>query len=301
MNDMSLPWTEADRREAQTQLLMQIAGDMRSRLFPWSSDEAWRRERLFRYLHWREHREHPPFNVVGSWERPDLEREVARWQDLWRRRIDETDALRLLTDELQQRYGRSWDEALEEATSPLLASVHMPVWHEATGALLPATLGPLLIHHAERFEEPKLCWSYNYGGPGTGQRLAVALYDDGIEDLVDGIGDPRLAGAFGMAFESLRQVAEANGCRMRADTLHGPGEERLRGTHGGETDFASLYVEFEREDGARCGEALSLRVFRGHFLKVRYTQQRRPSGGADLHPGREAINADLADFVAHFG
>jgi hypothetical protein len=301
MNVMSQPVAPADRREPESGRLMQIAGDMRSRLFPWSSDEGWRRERLFRYLYWREHREHPRFNLVRSRERVDLEREIARWHDLWRRRIDETEALRLLTDELQACYGRTWEEALEEGTAPLLASVHMPVWHEATGALLPATLGPLLIHHAERFDDPKRGWFYRYGRSETGQRLTVALYDDGVENLADGIGDPRLPGALRLAFETLRQVAEANGCRMRADTLHGPGEERLRDAHGREASFVSVYVEFERDDGSCSGEALSLRVFRGHFLQVRYTQERMPCGEADLHPELAAINADLADFVTHFG
>lgn len=301
MNEMSSPSTHTDRREPEAGRLMQIAGDMRSRLFPWSADEAWRRERLFRYLYWREHREHPPFNVVGSWEKRDLEREIARWHDLWRRRIDETEALRLLTDELQARFGKSWEDALEEGTSSLLASVHMPVWHEATGTLLPAALGPLLIQHAERFDDPNLGWSYNYGRPETGQRLTVTLYDGGIEDLADGIGDPRLPEAFKLAFETLRQVAEANGCRMRADTLQGPGVERLRDERGREALFASVCVEFERDDGSRCGEALLLRVFRGHFLKVRYTQVRLLPGEAERHPELDAVNADLAEFVGHFG
>jgi len=301
MNAMSLPVMEADCREPETRRLMQIAGDMRGRLFPWSWDEAWRRERLFRYLYWREQRQHPPFSVVGSGEKQDLEREIARWHDLWRRRIDETEALRLLTDELQVRYRKSWEEALEEGTSPLLASVGMPVWSEDTGALLPATLGSLRIHHAERFDDPKLGWSYNYGRAEAGQRLTVTLSDDGIEDLADGIADPRLPAAFRLAFETLRQVAQANGHRLLADTLIGPGEERLRDAHGHEAAFASVYVEFEHDDGSRRGEALSMRVFRGHFLKVRYTQDRLPSAGAGLHPGLDAINTDLADFVAHFG
>jgi len=109
-------------REAQDRLISE-AGELRRRLFPWASDEAWRRERLYRYLYWRKHREHPPFNLVGSWDRPDLEREISRWQDYERRHLTEEEVFQLLANELEHRYGRSWSEALEEGTSPLLGEV----------------------------------------------------------------------------------------------------------------------------------------------------------------------------------
>src|SRR5512147_2366852 len=140
------------QREAKRRL-MREAGQLRSHLYPLASDEAWRRERLYRYLYWREHREHAPSNLVGAWEVPDLEREIARWNDYARRELDEDAVLELLDRDLSEHYGKSWEAALEEGTSPLLAAVHMPIWHAATGSLIPQALGRLQLFNAERYDD----------------------------------------------------------------------------------------------------------------------------------------------------
>ena len=43
--------------------------------------EAWRRERLYLYLFWLEHRDRSPFNFVGGWHTADVGDEAARWKE----------------------------------------------------------------------------------------------------------------------------------------------------------------------------------------------------------------------------
>gem|GEM_PF-3029885 len=276
------------------------AGQLRSRLFPWSSDEAWRRERLFRYLYWREHREHPPINLVGSWAPPDLEREIARWNDYAKRSLTEDEVLELLTGELADQFGKSWPEALEEGTSPLLASVNMPIWNESCGVLLPQAFGPLRIYHAEKYPRQEAGWSYNYGLDATRQSLSIILCDAGLDDIEDGIDDPGIVAEFKSSWQFMQQRFEANGDELIPDSAQGPGAERLIDSQGREVLFGSLYVEVVGADGVRRAEALSARGFRRSILKIRYTRSRIDESEEEKHPGLDEVNRDLADFVGHF-
>lgn len=288
------------QRDARRRLMRQ-AGELRSRLFPSATDEAWRRERLYRYLYWREHREHCPFTVVGAWHTPDIEREIERWQDYERGGLGEKEVFELLCAELEQRHGKAWQEALEEGTSPLLATVRQPIWHEATGALLPALLGPLPICRADTYPgQQHLGWQYQYDYEGAPQKASLTLYDKGFEGLRDGLGDPRLKAEFEQACRDIRQLAEANGRIFHPDSAVGPVVETLHDPAGREIEFAGAYVEITDKDGVRRGEAISMRVFRANFLKLRYTRFNVNDGDETADQVVDAINSDVADFVGHF-
>jgi len=53
-------------------------------------------------------------------------------------------------------------------------------------------------------------------------------------------------------------------------------------------------------DQRACFEALCMRVFRGQFLKVRYTRRAGPEAGCSGRSHLDAMKADLADFVASY-
>jgi hypothetical protein len=289
----------ADRHAMQQQRMLE-AGQLRRRLFPRSSDEAWRRERLYRYLYWREHREHPPINLVGSWALPDLEREIARWNDYARRGLTEDEVLELLTADLAEHFGKPWPEALEEGTSALLASVNMPIWNENCGVLLPQALGALRIYHAEQYPTQETGWSYNYGLSATRQTLSITIYDAGFDDIQNGIDDPRVLEEFKKSWLVMQQRFAANTDEVLADSVQGPDAEVLTSSHGQQVLFGSLYVEVLEPDGTRRAEALSARGFRGNILKIRYTRTDINESDPEKHPGLDDVNRDLADFVGHF-
>lgn len=279
--------------------LMGETGKLRSQRFPSASDEAWRRERLFRYLYWREHRDHCPFNLVGAWEIQQIQAELARWQDYQRRDLSEEEVLELICSELEQRHGKTWRQALEEGTSPLLASVGMPVWNEGTGSLLPGSLGPLPICRAESSSDrPDLGWQYHY--EGTLEKVSLAIYDFRMEGLGDGVGDSRLAGHFKMCCQDIARMASANGGVLVPGSAVGPALEVLNDSVGHQIKLVGTYIEVDYANGVRRGEALSMRTFRHHFLKVRYSLYNAADGIESAQPRIDAINADVAEFVGHF-
>jgi hypothetical protein len=289
----------ADHHAIQQQLMIE-AGQLRSRHFPWSSDEAWRRERLYRYLYWRDHGEHPSINIVGSWTMQDLEREIARWTDYAKRGLNEDKVLELLSAELADRFGKSWSEALEEGSSALLASVNMPIWNEICGVLLPQALGALRIYNAEKYSKQEAGWSYNYRLNATNQTVSITIYDAGLDDIRNGVEDPRVAEEFKKSWLVMQQRFAVNGDELIADSVQGPTTEVLTNSHGQQVLFGSLYVEVLGPDGIRRAEALSARGFRANILKVRYTRSGICESDLDKHPGLDDINRDLADFVGHF-
>lgn len=281
------------------EFLMTEVGQLRSSLYPWASDEAWRRERLHRYLHWRAHGEQPSFNLVGSWTAPDLQRELERWQSYQARRLGEDEVLQLLNDELEDRFHRTWQDALEEGTSPLLAKVNMPIWSEETGSLLPQTLGSLRIFAAEE-HGCGLGWSYSYGSPETRQKATLIIFDAGLTNLADGLEDPRLRKQFDAAWIDLLAILQANGDRLVPGTTQGPSGETLIDSQGRQLLFGSVYAEVQDSSGSIRGEALSIRGFRRSFLEVRYTRRGLDRAEEGRHPGLDRINEALADFVGHY-
>lgn len=280
--------------------LMTEAGHLRADFYPWSSDEAWRRERLYRFLYWFERRVHPSTNLVGSWEVADLEIEIRRWQEYVRRDLSEEDVFRLLCLELEQTYQKGWVTALAEGTSPTLARDNFPIWDEGTGTLLPANIGPMFIHNVNSYTERGLGTSYNYGRTTPHQRLTIIIYDMGLEGIANGVDDPEVIKQFKVACADLQRLAQTNGETIVQDSVAGPLIEPLFDPHGRQIDFLAFFVEMIGADGIRRGEFVAVRGFRNHFLKVRYTEHGLEKGDPDSNPDLDQINADLAEFVAHF-
>lgn len=265
-----------------------------------ASDEAWRREGLFRYLYWRDHRAHAETNLVGSWTLPDLQAKKARWTDYARRNLSDEQVLDALMTEYEGLYGKTWAEALVEGTTPLLASVHMPVWHEATGSLLPNALGSMIISNAERYENADIGWSFNYSEPGVAHHVSIVIYDAGLNDLAEGVEDPRLKEEFVKSTREIAQVAAANGETLLPETTQGPVLERLTDAHGTEVEFVGLCVDVNVGQDGRRREAISMRIFRRHFMKVRYTVSFKGDPDELDLSCLEGINTDIAGYVAFF-
>jgi len=297
---MSSRDAEKESSEPLRRTLLEETTRRRMTSYPAVSDEVWRRERLYRYLYWREHHEHPDTNLVGSWTMPDLQHELARWNDYVRRDLSDEEVFDTLMAELEQRYGKTWVDALAEGTSPLLASVHMPIWSESTGALLPNRLGSMVITGAHRYENPDVGWSYYYGEPGVDHRLSIVLYDDGIKDLSGGTGDPRLKSVFEDSVRVIAELVAANGGTLLEDSFQGPVLETLTDPLGSEVEFVGFCVDVAEPSGTRRREAISVCVFRRHFMKVRYTVSFTGAPDALDLSCLEGINCDLARFVAFF-
>lgn len=290
-------------KEQQEQLrrkLLEETTQLRTSKYRSVSDEAWRRERLFRFLYWREHRAHAETNLVGSWTLPDLQAEKARWIDYARRNLSDEQVLDALMTEYEGLYGKTWAEALVEGTTPLLASVHMPVWHEATGSLLPNAFGSMIISNAERYDNADFGWSFNYSEPGVAHHVSIVLYDAGLKDLADGVEDPRLKEEFVKSMRHIAQFAAANGETLLPETTQGPVFERLTDAHGTEVEFVGLCVDVDVGEEDRRREAISMRIFRKHFMKVRYSVGFKGDPDELDLSCLEGINADIAGFVAFF-
>ena len=288
---MSQSSSEYDRE------LMAAADELRAP-FSEAIKEAWRRERLYRYLYWREHREHPPKNYTISWDSDDLKEEMERLRDFSRRKLDPQDVFDELAQLLESVYG-SWSDALEEGTSLLLAKVNMPVWHAATGSLIPQSIGRLVIHDAVAYDDSRLGHSFNFGNRESGEKLTLILYNHGLDDLQDGLGDPRLEEHFRQAWSDILQTCNANGDRVLEETVIGPGVEELTDSVGRSTRTVGIAFDVAQPDGKERAEALSMCVFRGHFVKIRYTRFDQVEGD-DSPQSIVAVNGDLAQFLCHY-
>lgn len=265
-----------------------------------ASVEAWRRERLYLYLFWLERRDKSPFNFVGGWHTSDLGDDDARWSEALKG-LDYDAALSIVERELALRFGKSWQEAVAEGTSPLLAAANMPIWNAATASLLPAYLGPLTLFRAESYSgKPALGWSYNYGRAGSSQKLSLTLYTQGQVGLRDGLRDPQLSGQLGNAWLDVRRKVEKGGGRLLETTLRGPVEEVLLDRYNRKVALLAMQGEAIDSDQVARFEVVCMRVFREHFLKVRYTRRAAPGEERTAASGLDTVKADLADFVASF-
>lgn len=261
--------------------------------------EAWRRERLYLFLFWLEHRDRSPFNFVSGWHTAGIGDEAARWTEALAG-LDHDAALELVERELSLRFGKTWQQAVLEGASPGLAQANLPIWNEATASLLPAHLGTMTIFRAESYTgKPALGWSYNYGCPGSSEKVSITLYSRGQTGLLDGLSDPRLPNEIGVAWMDVRRkISESGGHVLDASVL-GPGEESLLDRYNRRVVLLSMQGQAVGADQMACFEALCMRVFRGQFLKVRYTRRTGPEAGS----GRshlDAMKADLADFIASY-
>jgi hypothetical protein len=261
--------------------------------------EAWRRERLYLYLFWLEHRDKSPFNFVGGWHTADIGDEVKRWKRALRG-LDNDAALELVDRELALRFSKPWHDALLEGASPMLAAAHLPVWNAATAALLPAHLGPLSIFRAESYPgRPALGWSYNYGRPGSNEKLSLTLYHGGETGLRDRLDDPRLQDQVFAAWLDVAKKVRISGGVLEGPTTTQPTTEVLLDRYNREVGLLAVHGHGADSDQVARFEAVCMCVFRAHFLKVRYTR-RAASGPTDIVSGLAAVKSDLADFIASF-
>jgi len=262
--------------------------------------EAWRRERLYLYLFWLEHRDRSPFNFVGGWHTADLGDEAAQWNEALAG-LDHDAALELVDRELSLRFGKTWQQAVLEGASPRLAQANLPIWNEATSSLLPAHLGAMTIFRAESYSgKPALGWSYNYGCPGSSERVSITLYSRGQTGLLDGLADPRLLNEIGAAWRDVRRKISESGGHVVDVSVLGPGEEKLLDRYNRSVALLSMQGQAVDADRMACFEAVCMRVLRGQFLKVRYTRRAGPEAGCTARSHLDAMKAGLADFIASY-
>jgi hypothetical protein len=262
--------------------------------------EAWRRERLYLFLFWLERRDRSPFNFVGGWHSADLGDEAARWNEALAG-LDHDAALKLVDRELSLRFGKTWQQAVLEGASPRLAQANLPIWNEATSSLLPAHLGAMTIFRAESYTgKPALGWSYNYGCPGSSEKVSITLYSRGQTGLLDGLSEPRLPNEIGAAWMDVRSKISESGGQVLDASVIGPGEESLLDRYNRRVAWLSMQGQAVDADQMACFEAVCMRVFRGQFLKVRYTRRAGPEAGCSARSHLDGMKADLADFVASY-
>ena len=262
--------------------------------------EAWRRERLYLFLFWLERRDRSPFNFVGGWHSADLGDEAARWNEALAG-LDHDAALELVDRELSLRFGKTWQQAVLEGASPRLAQANLPIWNEATSSLLPAHLGAMTIFRAESYSgKPALGWSYNYGCPGRSEKVSITLYSRGQTGLLDGLADPRLPNEIGAAWRDVRRKISESGGHVVDVSVLGPGEEKLLDRYNRSVALLSMQGQAVDADRMACFEAVCMRVFRGQFLKVRYTRRAGPEAGCTARSHLDAMKAGLADFIASY-
>lgn len=264
-----------------------------------AAKEAWRRERLFRYLHWRRHGEHAARNFIQSWEVEDLQAEIAMWRTYAARGLRDEDILEELTALLERHFEMTWADALGEGTSPLLAQVGMPVWHAPTSSLVPDTIGFMRIFGAVEHPEPGHGWSYQYGARETGECFSLHLYDLSQAGIADGVADARTASEFDDSYDDMKAFVECNGGTLLMDTMIA-GIEQYSDYVGRTAVFLEVAVEYETAEHQRLVAALSLCGFRQHFLKLRYTVP-ADVWHSEAHDNiNNAINAEMAEYVAHY-
>lgn len=262
--------------------------------------EAWRRERLYLYLFWLEHRDRSPFNYVGGWHNADIGDELARWRKTLRG-LDGPAALELVDRELSLRFGKTWETAQLEGVSSHLATAHLPVWNAATGSLLPAQLGPLTIFRAESYPgRPGLGWSYTYGRFDSSAKLTLTLYNRGLSASDGELNEPRILEELAAAWRDVSEKIDVSGGTLDRGSIVGPLQESLLDRYNRPVALQTMRCGALDSDTVARVEVICLREFRGHFLKVRYTR-RTDEGSADAaRQSMDSIKADLADFVASY-
>jgi hypothetical protein len=265
------------------------------------TSEAWRRERLYLYTHWLVNRNRLNSNVVGgAWQNSSITEDARRWRARLQG-LDEADALERIDTELARRFGKPWDVVLREATSPQLATDHLPIWNAATGSLLPARLGPLTIFRAESYPgHPELGWSYNYSGVDGNSRLTLTAYHLGYAGLHNGVADPRLPSQLNAAWAEVTGKVISMGGVMRMGAVAGPTRESDSDRCEHEVHFLGMQGRVLDAEGSARRESVWLRVFRGHFLKVRYTRRFEPADETRALSELRAVRADVADFVGSY-
>lgn len=263
-------------------------------------DAVWRKECLFRYVYWLEHREHPPFNLVESRTNNEIADELALWQGLRNRGVGDETAELELTALLERKFGHSFAEVLERGTSPQLAAAGLPIWHAATGSLLPQRIGYCLLNNVTDYQLRNigLGHSYAYNQPDGRETVTVYLYHKGEEQLVSGLEDERMHSEMQASWHEVCALAKLNEQDIQ-DPL-GPVVSTLKAHNDMECDELVLaFKRASRNDGTTWG-AISICGFRGHFLKIRTTTEIPFADSDEGEESGQRINTDIADFITHY-
>jgi hypothetical protein len=264
-------------------------------------DVLWRQERLLRYVYWLEHREHPPFNLVGSWATDDINAELVLWDSMRRKGADLNDAVEIIGAMLVEQYGNSMETAIQRGTDPGLAKCHLPVWDLGSGSLVPQSLGPWFIYGMQNFaaSEPGGGCGYYYQHPSEPSKMSLFLFSGGQADVVPGVQDPRVMRALNESTRDIEAAAVQRGCRF--EWIMDPTVVTLKSSQGlpiRELDRAGVATDPAR---VRRWEAVAVTGFRGGFLKVRLTSQNEDFWNTEacVEPA-DAANTAIADFIVHF-
>jgi hypothetical protein len=261
----------------------------------------WRLERMFRYVYWLEHRDKPQFNLTGSWKQADLQAEMELWTSFVSQQLDTVDVIDAVTALLEDRFGQTVGNATVRASDMELASQGLPVWNEATGSLVPQTLGSWQIYSAQDNERqvPGMGITYHYRHPTVDAPLTLYVFNNCLDHILPGISDPRIANVFSQSLHDIETFANLQGSKI--EWLTDPLVETLRSRRESEISLVATTWNIAPKDGARTTSALSITGFCGHLLKFRMTAAEAYFEHDDGLAEVCELNLDVADFMEFFG
>jgi hypothetical protein len=280
--------------------------DLRKARSPFASacDLAWRRERMFRYVYWLSKREHPLFNVVGSWRDEDIVQEIQLWKDIGRRQIDNDQIVEEITHGLESRFAMSLAAAEAAATDSGLAEAGLPIWNSTIGCLLPQTLGSLQIVFTTDYENTTLGQGHSYSyrphePESRGHRADLYIYTSGQDSLGSGVNDARVVLEEDRAWQGV--LAALPGWTIPPERQIGPGIEICSDPYDREFALIGVAALMVKNDAdVEIWTSLSLTALNDAFLKIRYTVQRSGSNAARINDELKHFNSDIASFCCHF-
>ena len=266
-------------------------------------DRLWRDERLMRYVHWLKEKEHPSFNITGSWSDVDIKAEIKLWRQARCQRLGDEDVIDTVRKELQARLGFDLASARAVASDPHLAKFGLPVWNVLTGSLMPASLGQLQLNTVADYENeaPGMGMGYSYRLPDEPYRADLYLFTGGESGLGDGINDPRVATRFATEWDAIQRLLRTS--EAKAPTQQGPSMESLQDRMGSIFNFFSAMTSAPTpNDDVMSG--LSITAFCNVFLKVRVTFSALDYESETIQAWTQqvvdAFNGDLAGFCCHY-
>ena len=200
----------------------------------------------------------------------------------------------------------SYEIDLESAiglTSRLeLATHHLPLWNAATCSLVPQVLGSFRILGATDNEtsNPGLGHTIRFQPESGGRYLDLYIYGRSETVVPEGARNADVFNEFSAASRDIGIFAASRGLSLVSN--HEAEIETIESERGTRVEFcADCWVLVNPVEETRQLTALSIRGFRGHFLKIRYSAPEQfvnsEEGAAEL----AAINSDLAEFVELYG
>jgi hypothetical protein len=167
--------------------------------------------------------------------------------------------------------------------------------HSRSGLSFPDTIGPLARGAVHDYDSPEAGRSIRYGGPGE-VKADIYLYDNGLTNLHEGIDSKVVAEHFKDvegAVARAEKTGAYRGVKLIAEGTNQIGSARRH--------LPALEARFEYATAAdtgseaRCVSHLLLTVFRGEFLKIRFTylKEAEAAGQATY----QAFLTDMGDTV----